>query len=419
MAQQSNNILTLAQVRKFAEHFIFWRRAIAIPPLHARDMYIVSPNCDLRRLPQAAAQWARQFPFAPPLPNFLTDLSVTPRPYKHHCPSKAYRPVYMIMLAWLMRGGWVTQLCTFAYVVVWPEIVYEVQHALEAEEIAKAKRGHSQGSEPGSLESPGILGSGAESQASSGFLPTAGSMHDSTDLGSSIATLRDLSHSATLSQNSHPPDKEGLGSAHSSSPSSSLKGDQLSPTQGSSPPHQEPTPAEQAAEKARLERIADKAAREIAERATAHARKVPPTRTAHPSINSAPHLAGIVLHVILDAKKATGRESRYLTAIEQRLREAAGRSQQHIESAVVGRSASRLEVPGTSINGGGGKEGKDKEKDMKDWDKKVGEAWPLFWKYFNGRSALERIALQEEMKRKEVWTLLTAMSEYLLCVRHW
>jgi hypothetical protein len=58
-------------------------------------------------------------------------------------------------------------------------------------------------------------------------------------------------------------------------------------------------------------------------------------------------------------------------------------------------------------------------RDTGDWDERVANAWPVLCKYFNGRSALERIALQEDMKRKDVWNLLTAMSEYLLCVRHW
>lgn len=69
--------------------------------------------------------------------------------------------------------------------------------------------------------------------------------------------------------------------------------------------------------------------------------------------------------------------------------------------------------------GGGGREGKDAAGGSKDWDDKVAAAWPQFWKYFNGRSALERVALQEDMKRKDVWNLLTAMSEYLTTVRHW
>ena len=133
-----------------------------------------------------------------------------------------------------------------------------------------------------------------------------------------------------------------------------------------------PTMTEQAAEKARLERIASKAHREAAEKATAHARKVVPVATDHPSVNDSPHLAGLTPLIILDAKKATGKESRYLAAIARRLK-----------------------------------------------DEKMKNAWQMLIKYFDGQSALERIALQEEMKRKEVWNLLTALSEYLLCVRHW
>ncbi|KAF4980949.1 hypothetical protein FZEAL_3144, partial [Fusarium zealandicum] len=57
-----SNILTLGQVRKYAQHFIFWRRAIAIPPLHAKDQYILSPNSDLARLPLDTLEWQRAFP---------------------------------------------------------------------------------------------------------------------------------------------------------------------------------------------------------------------------------------------------------------------------------------------------------------------------------------------------------------------
>ncbi|RWA04163.1 hypothetical protein EKO27_g10942, partial [Xylaria grammica] len=66
-------------------------------------------------------------------------------------------------------------------------------------------------------------------------------------------------------------------------------------------------------------------------------------------------------------------------------------------------------------------------------DPKVRAAWPVFWKYFNGHAALERIILglngdagpgggaSDKMKikkRKEAWALMTAMSEYLICIRH-
>ncbi|KAL9941422.1 Nitrogen permease regulator 3 [Verticillium nonalfalfae] len=316
-----SNILSLGQVRKYAQHFIFWRRAIAIPPLHARDVYILSPNSDTRNLPRASVEWAKAFPLAPPLTNFLAELSYAPRPYKHYCPSKAHRPTYLLMLGWLMRGGWVTQLCTFAYVVVWPEIQYEVEYELEAEELRRA-------------EDPS-LGTSAPS--------------------SSLESLDDGRLASPASQTS-PAAGAGTGNGTDTP---------------AAPPHV-PTMNEQVAEQARLSRIAEKTQREAAEKAAAHARKVVPSATERPSLNEAAHLAGMTPRVILDAKKATGKDSLYLSAIGRRFR-----------------------------------------------DDKLAKAWQLYWKYFNGQSALERIALQEDMKRKEAWTQLTAMSEYLICVRHW
>lgn len=473
VGQQSSNVLNPTQVRKFAQHFIFWRRAIAIPPLHARDMYIVSPNCDLRKLPQATAQWARQFPLSPALPNFLAELSVAPRPYKLHCPSKAHRPVYMAMLAWLMRGGWVTQLCTFAYVVVWPEIIYEVEYALEADEIARAKQSQKMGHEPSSVESDDVaiapvtgvaaLGDAAVAGFGSGFLPL---LYD--EAPSTAAAFRDLSlsHSSSMARastrsesqlstastaiNNPPPTPT---SPSSFTPNSTLTSPEPPPSALPlclTPQPLQPTPAEQAAEKARLERIADKAARELAERATAHARKAPPQQTAHPSVNHARHLEGMTPHIILDAKKATGKESLYLSAIGRRLRDRANSSKnddgrlstdtKKDHSGTAGRGgggsggghhhhhhhhhhppAHHLGAGGVQRGGGGAGE-KDATAAVAgsgDWDERVANTWPVFWKYLNGRSALERIALQEDMKRKDVWNLLTAMSEYLLCVRHW
>ncbi|KAB5536582.1 nitrogen permease regulator of amino acid transport activity 3-domain-containing protein [Coniochaeta sp. 2T2.1] len=496
VGQQSNNILTPAQVRKFAQHFIFWRRAIAIPPLHARDIYILSPNCDLSRLPQAAARWARQFPLAPALPNFLADLSVAPRPYKIHCPSKAHRPLYMTMLAWLMRGGWVTQLCTFAYVVVWPEIIYEVEYAIEAENIAKARRAETQGGEPSSLDSTNTTAfsssntttTGGEEAADSSASPTASSRHPSlgyeTDtptglgltiltslssssdhLAASTATVRNLTLSptptTTTTSTSNPqsasptPTPTSIDVLHPQTSSSTSHNPSRTPSSllPSSPPHSHPhhhhtpTPAEAAAEKARLERLASRAARDLADKATAHARKAPPKATRHPSVNDAAHLVGLSPHVILDAKKTSGKESLYLDAIGRRLLGGGGgedtREGDEIEDGGKGREKEKgkekietngrggRQVPGSTTTkqggvatgtgtGAGAVGGKDVAPGGgKDWDERVAAAWPVFWKYFNGRCALERIALQEDMKRKDAWNLLTGMSEYLLTVRHW
>lgn len=316
-----SNILSLSQVRKYAQHFIFWRRAIAIPPLHARDTFIVSPNCDLSRLVDDTVDWQREFPVAPPLPNFLAELSACPRPYKSFCPSKVHRPLYLRMLAFLLRGGWVTQLCTFAYVVVWPEILYEVEYEMEAEELG-----------PTPSASP----------------PSAGTTSKTFYFGQSP---RNDSATAT-------PDESIV----------------ASPKSGSSQQTQQPSSIEQAAEAARLERIAQRAERAAADKATAHARKTIPITTPHPSTNTASHLAHLTPHIILDAKKATGKESRYLSAIGRRLR---------------------------------------------DKDDKVGRAWPGMCRYFDGHTALERVALMQDLKKKEAWSILSGFGEYLTVVRHW
>ncbi|KAF4972399.1 hypothetical protein FZEAL_9593 [Fusarium zealandicum] len=212
------------------------------------------------------------------------------------------------MLAWLMRRGWVTQLCTFAYVVVWPEILYEVEYEMEAEDLRAAA--------------------------------------DADAIDKSSAADADADNAPRTSESSE--DHSGTDGSHV------------------------PTVTEQAAEQARLERIASKAHREAAEKATAHARKAVPVATTHPSVNDHPHLAGLTPHIILDAKKATGKESRYLSAIARRFN-----------------------------------------------DEKLANSWQVMYKYFDGRCALERIALHEDMKRKLVWNTLTFMSEHLLCTRHW
>ncbi|KAH7369088.1 nitrogen permease regulator of amino acid transport activity 3-domain-containing protein [Plectosphaerella cucumerina] len=333
------NTLSLTQVRKFAQHFIFWRRAIAIPPLHMRDVYILSPNSNTALLPRASLQWQKTFPLAPPLANFLAELSFAPRPYKHFCPGKPHRPTYLLMLAWLMRGGWVTQLCSFAYVVVWPEIMYEVDYELEAEELRRSE--------------DAALGTSAPSSTT---LDSPDERHESSD-GILIGSATSFGSAE---------DSNGRRRATSAD-----SRQQKQPQSPQKQPHI-PTMNEQVAEQARLERIAEKTQREATEKAAAHARKVPPTATDRPSTNDAPHLAHLTPHIILDAKKATGKESLYLSAIGRRFK-----------------------------------------------DEKVRKAWQAFWKYFNGQSALERIALQEDMKRKEAWALLMAMSDYLICVRHW
>lgn len=384
--------LSPAQVRKYAQHFIFWRRAIAIPPLHARDVYIMSPNSNTASLPKASQAWARAFPLAPPLPNFLAELSAAPRPYKFFAPSKNHRPQYLQMLAWLMCGGWVTQLCTFAYVVVWPEIQYEVEYQIEADEIrhaellAAAETAEQNSSPSGaspdhddfprsSDEGDGDTDDGPDKEktaaASTQELPSR-SRPTSPDVNNDEAAKSPAlgsSYSSATQENDLERSMSSLVSPTTLGPEAARQQQQQQPE---AEQEAAPNPNESIAEAARLTRLADRATRAHAERSARHARKQAPMATAHPSANRAPHLAHLAPYVILDAKKATGRESMYLSAIGRRFR-----------------------------------------------DTRVRASWPVFWKYFNGRAALERVCLMEDLKRKDAWALLTAMSEHLVTVRHW
>ncbi|KAI0594990.1 hypothetical protein F4775DRAFT_394460 [Biscogniauxia sp. FL1348] len=482
--------LSPAQVRKYAQHFIFWRRAIAIPPLHARDVYVMSPNCDPERLPRASQAWARAFPLAPPLPDFLAALSVAPRPYKAFAPSKNHRPTYLQMLAWLLRGGWVTQLCTFAYVVVWPEIQYEVEYALEAEALqAEALRaaeeaggGGSGGMEERKGEDGDVEGEDedADGQEDEGLTMMA-SMRDegryelrrSTVSSTSLASAVHRQHHQHQQQQQQQQQQTSASTelspsspTHSPSIASTTTQADLPTTTAPFPPFltspispltpvNQPTPTQRAAEKARLERLADRRSRALAERQAAFSRRPLPRATRHPSLNRAPHLAGYGPRVIVDARRATGRESLYLSAIGRRFRDWDREEEGGEEGEEGGGTRRRRSRMGMGFGIGGGGTGNHGIPGGPSFNARVRAAWPVFWKYFDGRSALERVALQMQqdvlvggssssntgaagggggiggaataatagggtgMKRKEVWNLLMAMSEHLLCVRHW
>ena len=129
---QSSGI-PLNDIHFLASHLIYWRRARAVPPLHQRDIYIVSPNADMRKLRSASTQYAKLFPALPTLPKMLSMLSGSPKPYGTLIPSKDHKAAYIEILAWLMRGGWVTQLRTFAWVRVPGRIQAGIARELENE----------------------------------------------------------------------------------------------------------------------------------------------------------------------------------------------------------------------------------------------------------------------------------------------
>jgi hypothetical protein len=297
------NSIELPSLLILAQHLIYWRRAIAIPPLHAREMYIVSPNCDNHKLPAASIAWKKAFPLAPNLPYFLAHLSAAPRPYKSFFPSKNHRGTYLEMLGWLIRGGWVTQLRTFAWILVWPEIIYEVEYALKAESLEKKAN---------PISSPENTSSSSPETEESGS--------DRTDTADPSAPLT----------------------------------------------------TEQAAENARLERLAVKAAADAAADAEEFSQRPRPKATQHPSTNSAVHLKHITPYIIVDPHRVSHEESLYIAAIGKRF-----------------------------------------------VDPRVRDCWLKFSRYFNGCEALEMIGLREGMKRKETWGILMHLQEHLIITKHW
>jgi len=136
--------IPLQDIQFLASHLIYWRRARAIPPIHQHDTYIVSPNADMRRLSTAIPLYSATFPTLPSLPKMLSMLSGPPKPYHALIPSKDHKAAYFDILAWLLRGGWVTQLRTFA----WIRVSAEVKAAVAAEMDREAAATHAHTSPP-------------------------------------------------------------------------------------------------------------------------------------------------------------------------------------------------------------------------------------------------------------------------------
>lgn len=300
-----------------ASHLVYWRRARAIPPIHQRDTYIVSPNCDLSKLELATIAYQAAFPTLPSLPKMLSALSGTPRPYGSFIPSKDHKETYSAILAWLLRGGWVTQLRTFAWIKVSPEIKLAVETALRKEEVDRyLARGNS----------------------------------TSVVNGEEDTSSDDVSSSSSSSLASH-----GSGDA--------------TPMPGRLDP------------RAQL-------------------------RTAHKLLDRSTALR--LSSLILSPHRASPLESRWLDEILARFPD-----QESQETSFGGTS------PGIASG------------DLQTRSKKY---WPVFLKYFNGYDALEKIPVRENLKRKQVWQILTRLGfvtgppgsveldsreQVLVSVKHW
>ena len=93
----------------------------------------------MRKLKSACTQYAKLFPALPTLPKMLSLLSSSTRPYSTFIPSKDHKLAYFDILAWLMRGGWVTQLRAFGWVRVPGEVQATVAQEMQVEKELEEK----------------------------------------------------------------------------------------------------------------------------------------------------------------------------------------------------------------------------------------------------------------------------------------
>jgi hypothetical protein len=375
--------MPLKDVQFLARHLIYWRRARAIPPLRWRDTYVVSPNADMRSLSAAIPAFATRFPTLPPLCKILHSLSGPPRQYRNLMPSVDHRTAYMEILAWLMRGGWVTQLRTFAWIRVSREVKAAVaakqnreaqnsivtgvmvQHA--PDEINRHTRKNSQTS---NTTSPQIQRSPESRGASeAGYLQSSpllspfrlptGPPSDSGSTSSSRTAVQ--SNISALSPLQRPESR----TFHRPSP--------LHINQSASPSSAEETPTSPG--------------------------------TAHRNSNSSTDL-----NITLDSSTQSKSENPadYEPSLVQSPQRASNEETAWIE--YIGSLLPSL-FPETT-NGTG---------TVTPPTQDVKELWPLLLKYFDGRYALEEISARENVKKKRVREVLNRLGRegILITVRHW
>ena len=116
-----NSKLDISQIKDFAFHLIYWRRARVILPLSSRSVYIVSNGSHHYKVVRRYLIFNRRFPTLPSLPHFLKLLSPQsrkPQQFATVIPSKDHRDRYLQALGWLIKHGYVTQLQTFIWLKI-------------------------------------------------------------------------------------------------------------------------------------------------------------------------------------------------------------------------------------------------------------------------------------------------------------
>ena len=372
----SNKHNILAQDMEYiASHLVYWRRARLISPLHPRDTYIVSPNADMSNLQTAIPAYAQRFPTLPTLPKMLSMLSGTPKSYRTFIPTAEHREAYMEILAWLMRGGWVTQLRTFAWVRVSADIKAQVAQDMERE--AHMKRDQDNDSLAGSLFSDKRSSHLSASTARPGTPLRRARTRDLDDENADPASM--LSPRTSVTASSHwrgSPARPASDAGSNSSARTTIPYTSNSTTNGRpTSPHRDRD------RDARVHRPSPLHLKPTSPSPSPSPSRTPfsPTSTASTSQHNPPSPPPsppqtFTPSLILSPQKATSLEARWLEAIAKTFADA-----------------------------------------------DVREHWSMLLKHLDGRHAIEDVAPREGLKRKRVAQLFHGVREggWLVVVRHW
>ncbi|GMM29807.1 Npr3 protein [Martiniozyma asiatica (nom. inval.)] len=135
--------LDIQEVTLFANHLVYWRRAKVILPLSSRNIYVISPLAPIKNICKDTSIFNKDFPALPSITTFLSMISsisnAKPKPISVIIPSKDHREVYLDALSWLLKRGYIIQLCTFIYLKISKDIKIQVEEEIEME-VKKAQK---------------------------------------------------------------------------------------------------------------------------------------------------------------------------------------------------------------------------------------------------------------------------------------
>ncbi|EAT77598.1 nitrogen permease regulator [Parastagonospora nodorum] len=379
-----------------ASHLVYWRRARLIAPLSPRDTYIVSPNADFSLLPSAVTAYAQRFPTLPTLPKVLNMLSGTPRPFRNFIPTTEHREAYMDILAWLMRGGWVTQLRTFAWVRVTPEIKAKVAAEMEREErIKKAEEARKELLSDNESVAESLLSDKRSSLLSAGTVRSSTPLRMAhRDRGTGGLGEEDMHHSTILSPRitaSAAPSYRGSPTRASSDAGSTSSQRTTIALSSSQRPD---SPSRLGVRDVKPHRPSPLHLHPTSPSRGSAVSLASPTATSPP-----PSPKDFKPSIVYSPQKATSLEARWLEKIGQSFEDVGNIIPTPNPSPPKGQDGGMFGITG----------------------KELREAWPILLKHLDGRHAIEDVAPRENMKRKRVAAMYNTIKErgWLVVVRHW